>query len=309
MDADFIREFTELYEYYLQVQKINLDIDQRLDLAKNIVDPRCDSSELNSHFYKSIENIEQSIADFRSCKHRVEQQLYNQLRDREKQMMQYSYSLYEQNLKNPNDDDYLLSKHNFLSHAVIDFLKSKIQKISSWQYAALDMNPCNGLFTKEMVAYSPLYVLSSREKITDHIKSNFNDYYSNRRLRVYKHIDKLPKQQFGLVININNYDHIPMDPIHDSAKKVFELLRPGGDFIFTYYNCESIKALKNISNGGFKSYNTESLISGMLHGLGFDIVEAVDIEGGSWSVMHAKKPGKLHSNKQSDIIIKVVKVS
>ena len=62
-------------------------------------------------------------------------------------------------------------------------------------------------------------------------------------------------------------------PIKDEMKQVYNILRPGGYFIFTFSDCEIEAQLDLLVNRGYYSYNTNPLMISLVEMLGFEIVK------------------------------------
>lgn len=187
----------------------------------------------------------------------------------------------------------------------VEKITAKIQYYSDWRHAGVDLNPTSGNFTRTLLACDPLYVLTSKLVDVDKLKSKFNTFFAERRLYQYSNYDDLPQEQLGLAVNIGEYEHIPIEPIKDELKKVYNLLKPGGYFIFTYNNCEYKASLDFC--GIYRSYNTKTLMKSLTYATGFDTVEEGDFCNGAHSLLIVKKPGELTSLKNSAPVVKVIK--
>jgi hypothetical protein len=120
----------------------------------------------------------------------------------------------------------------------------------------------------------------------------------------YDNLLHLPHEHLGLAVSVNSYEFWPIDPIKTEMQKVYNLLLPGGHFIFTYNDCEQLASLDLCAND-YRSYNTKSLMTSMVQMLGFDIVKRKEECNGSHSFMVVKKPGKLVSQKLSSPLIQI----
>ena len=103
---------------------------------------------------------------------------------------------------------------------------------------------------------------------------------------------------------------MPIDPIKDEIRKVYSALHPGGYFVFTYNDCEREASLDFLNgHSTYRSYNTKTLMTNMVYGLGFDIIkEQCYRNAHSWMVV--KKPGELTSQKLNAplVMIKTPKI-
>lgn len=188
----------------------------------------------------------------------------------------------------------------------LKIIKSEIGNYTDWHYAGIELNPINGLLSESMLACDPFYIYTGGIADTDSIKSKFNNFFANKRLMFYNNLEKLPQNQLGTAVSINAYEFMPIDPIKDQMKKVFNLLRPGGYFLFTYSNCEE-EAQLDLLHGpsGYISYNTKTLMESMIGMLGFDLIKE-DCWREAQSYMIVKKPGELKSKKLSGPIVEII---
>jgi len=156
-----------------------------------------------------------------------------------------------------------------------------------------------------MLACDPLYLYTGNIADTDSIRSKFNSFFADKRLMIYDDLDKLPQNQMGVATSINCYEFWPIDPIKDEMRKVYNILCPGGYFIFTYNDCEQEASLDFLAGAeAYRSYNTRTLMKSMVEMLGFDIVkEQCYREANSWMVV--KKPGDLTTQKLSAPLVKI----
>ena len=136
------------------------------------------------------------------------------------------------------------------------------------------------------------------------IKSKFNNFFADKRLMFYDRLEDMPQNQIGLATSINYYEFLPIDPIKDDMKKIYNILRPGGYFIFTYSDCELETQMDFLAGPGYICYNTKTLMTSMVEMLGFDLVKEESWrDSQSWMVV--KKPGELISSKLSAPLVKI----
>lgn len=186
----------------------------------------------------------------------------------------------------------------------VNFVKKEIGKHSDWRYAGVELNPSNGLLTRAFLANDPLYLYTGNVVDKEAVRGNFNKFFSEKRIMFYDNLLHLPQGQLGLAVSINSYEFWPMDPIKEEIKKVYNLLRPGGHFIFSYNDCEQLASL-DLCASDYRAYNTKTLMTSMVKMFGFDIVKQDNACNGAHSFMIVKKPGKLTSQKLSSPLVKV----
>ena len=147
-----------------------------------------------------------------------------------------------------------------------------------------------------MVGCDPLYVYCKKKVVANLVRDKFNEFYAKRRLRIYDHLDKFPQNQIGLAVCINLFEYLPLDPVKDITKKIFNILRPGGMFLLSYNNCEERRSLELLSNN-FRCYGTKNLMTNMLYSQGYDITDSGTTDDGAWNWMIVQKPGVLKTQR------------
>jgi len=186
----------------------------------------------------------------------------------------------------------------------VNFVKKEIGYHSDWRWAAIELNPSNGFLTRAFLANDPLYLYTGNVLDKEAVKSKFNNFFSEKRIMFYDNLLHLPQGQLGLAVSINSYEFWPIDPIKTEVQKVYNLLLPGGHFIFSYNDCEQLASLDLCAND-YRAYNTKTLMTNMVQMFGFDIVNQGDVHNGSHSYMVVKKPGTLSSQKLSSPLVKI----
>jgi len=226
----------------------------------------------------------------------------NLLRKEEVHIFQDDYARYE---SIPVDLDAVETRLANYDPEFVEKITAKIKYYSDWKYAGVDLNPTTGKFTRTLLASDPLYVLTNKLVDVDKLKNKFNTFFAERRLYQYNDYDNLPQGQIGIAVNIGEYEYIPIEPIKQELHKVYNLLKQGGYFIFTYNNCEYKASLDFC--GVYRSYNTKSLMKSLAYATGFDVVEEGDFCNGAHSLLVVKKPGELTSLKNAAPVVKVIK--
>ena len=83
-----------------------------------------------------------------------------------------------------------------------------------------------------------------------------------------------PKTQFGTAVSVHNYEFLSLIPIKDEMKQVYNILRPGGYFIFTFSDCEIEAQLDLLVwHGGYYHTIQNLLMISLVEMLGFEIVK------------------------------------
>lgn len=183
-------------------------------------------------------------------------------------------------------------------------IKRNIGYYSDWRWAGVELNPSNGFLTRAFLACDPLYMYTNNVIDKEAIKKEFNSFFTEKRMMFYDNLLHLPQGQLGLAVNVNSYEFWPFDPIKTEMQKVYNLLKPGGHFIFTYNDCEQLASLDLCAND-YRAYNTKTLMINMVQMLGFDVVKQDEVCNGTHSFMVVKKPGILSSQKLSSPLVAI----
>lgn len=193
---------------------------------------------------------------------------------------------------------------NSLNKDFVSVIKREIGYYSDWRWSGIELNPSNGFLTKSFLANDPLYLYTGNVTDKDKVRSNFNKFFANRRIMFYDNLLHMPQGQHGLAVSINSYEFWPIDPIKTEMQKVYNLLRPGGYFIFTYNDCEQLASLDLCAND-YRAYNTKELMTNMVQMFNFEIIKQADAFNGAHSYMVVKKPGKLNSQKLTAPLVEI----
>jgi hypothetical protein len=126
--------------------------------------------------------------------------------------------------------------------------------------------------------------------------SSFQEDY-RRRVRPYVideysefgMLDLLPKNQFGLITAQGFFHFKPIEVVNKFITEVFELLKPGGAFVFTYNNCDYAGAVA-LAENHFACYTPGRLIKQHAASLGY-VVNFEHNEINSGGVLELIKPG------------------
>ena len=185
-----------------------------------------------------------------------------------------------------------------------DKLIGRLQLLSDWHYPGLEISPHDGEFTSHLVANDPLYIADVYQEYLDMTKSTFNELYQ-ARLRAYRisltdkpYLATLPKEQYGLVFCWNAFNYLPFDIVNQYLTEVFDLLRPGGTFLFSFNDAGMVNGAKHVEWGGM-AYMTRDMIVIAASQLGYEVSyshsEDTDWHNISW--LEIKKPGQLTTIK------------
>jgi len=280
------------------------DIDQELRRHKDYFQKQSrywKDKHLYEYVDETLDNLISLSTIYRQSIDKLNEKTNELLRQQELIVLKRDYYDYENNERNLE----LIQERSNLDKDLIKSLTSEIGSLSDWRYPGIELNPSTGKHTSSMLACDPLYLYTGNIVDNENIKSKFNNFFSTKRLLFYNDLAKVPQNQLGLAVSINCYEFLPIDPIKDEIRSVYNILRPGGRFIFTYNDCEQEASLDFLNGpGSYRTYNTKTLMKSMVQMLGFDIVKhECWRESHSWMVV--KKPGYLASKKLSGPIVKI----
>lgn len=208
-----------------------------------------------------------------------------------------SHAIYQEGLA--DSADYILDRSNFkkllYQQETLDFFKSRVTMHASWKWPALEIRPSYGEITDSLIACDPLYLVDTDVEMFKHVKQKWTPEYQ-QRLRYYtvSELDKrilhqLPVMQFGIVVAVDFFNFRPLELIKRYLEEIFNLLRPGGQAIFTYNNCDYPIGVDNFENS-YYCYTPGREIKAMCEQIGFKVAASFDLENNvSW--LEIQRPG------------------
>ncbi len=189
-------------------------------------------------------------------------------------------------------------------------LIGRIQQYANWHYPGMHLGPRDGELTPHMVACDPLYLVDVYHEFLASASSQFNDLYK-ARLRTYcignmtneKGFVDLPQNQFGFILCWSMFNYLPFDEIRKYLTDAFNVLRPGGTFLFSYNNGDTVNGAKNAEWGGM-SFVPKRMLVPLCESMGYKVIESFTFESGiqdiSW--LEIKKPGELVTCKAHQVL-------
>jgi len=197
-----------------------------------------------------------------------------------------------------------------ISDEVIEAITVNIRQHSNFYYPALQFG-CTApsmRLTNDLVASDPLYLCDFNADNVETIARQFNDVYYGR-LKKYIITDsvvQLPQNQFGFIFSWMLFNYTSMTCIKDYLKKMLELLRPGGIFLFSYNNCDQLEGCELAETGGM-SYVPKRHLLVACQELGYELAYDYDLSNVDQSVKYiswlaVKKPGTLATAKRHPVL-------
>lgn len=228
-------------------------------------------------------------------------------------MYERSRQLYQEGRRDSAEHIFIRQAQNkiFFDSTWDTFIK-RVGSYVNWQFPGLEIRPAHGHLTKHLVGCDPLYLVDTSEELLEPSKSLFSPQY-NQRLRHYvvneddtPILRELPHKQFGLVVAADFFQYRSIEMLERYAKEVFDLLRPGGHFVFAYNNCDLPNCV-DLADNMFYCYTPGRKVRALLEQTGYEISASIDYNLNiSW--IEAKKPGTLSSIRGSQTLGKIVNI-
>jgi len=301
-----LKNHSLLDEYKRRIALLPVDITGQLEIIEQTIKsqlPRWKNTDKHNAILQRVQELATAQNNLNSAIQDLTQEIHNLLVGKEKRIIQRDYQRVEKQVV--EDEDFII-RNSWLTNEIKDKLMGYIHNHSAiWQHGSLEINPGDGYFSTIMNAADPQYCIVANKQVEQVIKSKFNEFYSNRRLRCYTDVAQLPDNGIGFSTCINLYEYLPVDNIKDISMATFNKLKPGGKFLITYNDCEQRYSLEMLGNDA-RCLATKSLIEGLHYGIGYDILEAGNTNDGVWSYMLLQKPGTLTSQKMNAPAIEFV---
>jgi len=212
-----------------------------------------------------------------------------------------------------NNEHSLGDENNVIAPTEQDLLaiSSRINQYISWRYPGLQLNCRIGLVTRSLVSCDPLYITDGLRQNPLKVVNTFPTQY-RKRIRpynvTYDTLHQLPQGTFGFIIAWELFNYFTLSYMENYLKKVWELLRPGGIFIFTYNNCDLPESVRLAELEVFTWAPLRILVP-MCRRLGFEIIYTQDLIAQSsnyCSWIEIRKPGELTTIKKHQVLGKIL---
>ena len=210
---------------------------------------------------------------------------------------------YQNELRYANPDRMREIRTLYIPTGINEIIEQAIDLYVDWRTPGLEIGCRDGEYTKKLVGCDPLYITDVHQDFLDSTLSKFPEEYQ-RRLRPYliddMNLSMLPKNQFGFVFSWNFFNYLSLDSIDRYLVQIFELLRPGGTFMFSYNNAD-MPAPAAYADSYFMSYVPKSQLLPLCTTHGFDIASSTDLDPAvSW--LELRKPGELKTIKAHQVL-------
>jgi hypothetical protein len=191
-----------------------------------------------------------------------------------------------------------------------EVIKDTLTKHINWKYPGLLFRPMNSACVNLMVGVDPLYLVDVDQKYLTSTVEQFEPAYQNR-LRLYSVDDRtdkpilsqLPQAQFGCIAEHNFFTYKSYETVCRYLTEVFDLLRPGGTFIFTLVDGDTVSGLELVERCK-STYLPGHMIRQKARDLTYRIVQYTVSNG--IAVVELQKPGELSSIRGGQTLARIV---
>lgn len=190
-------------------------------------------------------------------------------------------------------------------------LRSRLRNYGDWRLPGMIIRPGLDDFIEDMVPLDPLYVVDETPELINPAMQAFTPEYQ-RRLRPYTIDDRtngqplwqLPNNQFGLVFAYNYFNYKPVRVIDRYLGEIYNKLRPGGAFIFTFNDCDRGHGAA-LSERSFMCYTPGHAVARSAENIGYEILDRYHGQGDiAW--FELKKPGTVQSIRGGQSLAKII---
>ena len=246
----------------------------------------------------NADTFKKAYTDIRSQINDIRQSIHNRLIELDQQHLITSYDTWHGGEAHAMSHA-ILNRRHIIDPITENILGVRLKIKTSWQWPALVIRPFHAWHVDSMVACDPLYFADTDSDLLAATDTWFTPEYQ-RRLCKYQFdeqsthmLAKLPDSQFGLIYAAFFLNFRPIEMIKRYLSEVLFLLRPGGYFVFTFNNCDTISGAQLFERFS-GSYTPGRLVKAEAEKIGYEVVyEFSDAGATSW--LELRKPGKLNS--------------
>lgn len=256
------------------------------------------------------EDLETSLREYQQQLQQLRVDVQQLIKQTESAYFAASTDNYQQGMK-ADTPEYILSRTRPLDSGTETLLRDRLATYTNWLYPGMVIRPCHAPGLEGLVALDPLYLVDTKQALLDPITVLFTPEYQ-RRLRYYvieeytsnKVFWNLPQQQFGFVYAFRYFDFKPWEVLQQYLNEIFDLLRPGGTFLFSFNDCDYWRSV-GLTEHHFCCYTPGRLIREHVKTLGFEIVyDHNDHAGTAW--LEIKKNGVLDSIRGAQAVASIL---
>ena len=191
----------------------------------------------------------------------------------------------------------------FVNEDLEQTIKQRIMLHSNWRYPSLEIGCRDGEWTQYLVAADPLYIMDRHAEFIDSTNNRFPEAYQ-RRLRKYPlknhDLSALPQNQMAFVFSWGYFNYVSIDTMKQYLRQIFDLLRPGGIFMFSY-NDGDTPAGAGMAENFAQTYMPKSMLVPLCESLGYEIA-GTNIHSTNIHWIEIKRPGTLETVKAHQVL-------
>ena len=292
--SDLVQFLNYLDQYDLDLCRVQ-SLDPVNNIARMIANSDVLSTAVKQPARDSIGAVSQSLDDFVNTVHAVRRTVLQQIQNHEQEYFANSTELFNTGYRN-DSVEHIINRTVSLSDAAAAAFEQRLKIHTGWQHAGLIFRPVHLTVLHEIVALDPMYLVDTHEQLLQSLNQQFNERY-HQRLRKYiiddysddAWLSQLPQNQFGLVVAQNFFNFKPIEVMCKIINEVYDLLKPGGAFVFTYNNCDYAGPVK-LAENCFTCYTPGRIVKKTAVDAGYEIAyEHNEING--VGILELVKPG------------------
>jgi SAM-dependent methyltransferase len=256
------------------------------------------------------EDLETSLREYQQELTKLQVNVQQLIEQTEPAYFAASTDNYQQGMK-ADTSEYILSRIRPLDSETETLLRDRLAAYTDWHYPGMVIRPCHAPGLESLVALDPLYLVDTKQALLEPVTVLFTPEYQ-RRLRYYvieeytsdKVFWNLPQEQFSFVYAFRYFDFKPWEVLRQYLDEIFELLRPGGTFLFSFNDCDHWRSV-GLTEHHFCCYTPGRLIREHVKTLGFEITyDYNDHLGTAW--LEIKKNGVLDSIRGAQAVASIL---
>ena len=259
---------------------------------------------------KQLAQLDSDFVKFQDTFNQIRQDLQDQISEAERPWIVDAYRRYDQGEADHAEDILNLRQANSIDSTPF---RTKLTQYADWKYPAMIIRPGLESFIDDMVAYDPLYLIDLSYDFLRPAMDKFNERYQNR-LRPYvvredpdaEILKQLPDSQFGLCLAFNYFNFRPFAIIKKYLEEVYQKLKPGGTFVFTFNDCDRRSAVELVENY-YCCYTPGHLVRELVTTVGYNIVYSWN-DSGPTTWLEVQRPGTLNSLKGGQTLAKILPI-
>ena len=245
------------------------------DIEKTVTNSDIIGSSFKDPVVKEMRLVDQSLKSFVKSIKELKQKTLNSICNSESSYFQNSQELF-QGMRH-DTVDHISKRKIAMSATSAAIFEQRLKIYSDWQSAGLIFRPIHLDSLPQLVSLDPVYFVDTDPGLITPLMKNFHEDYS-RRIRTYvvneysdqAFFSQLPKEQFSIVAAQTFLNFKPLEVINKIITEVFDLLKPGGAFVFTYNNCDFYGAV-DLAERSFACYTPGRLIKEHASKIGYNI--------------------------------------